>query len=72
MHSPRRSTRLAALACAAGDTANRLGIQAGKSPPVMSPSRVARTQRAASAIPTRSPPPSCAAFTASWKFSRQR
>jgi len=61
-----------ALAWAAGLTWNSVGSQAGKSPPVMSPSRVALAQRAARPMPIRSPPPSWAAFTASWKFKRQR
>ena len=42
----------------AAPTANRVGSQAGKSPPVMSPSRVARTHRLTNnPAPITSPPP---------------
>jgi hypothetical protein len=43
--------------CEAGPTENRVGSQAGKSPPVMSPSRVARTQRGAARSPPGRPRP---------------
>ena len=50
-----------ALAWALGPTANRPGSQPGKSPPVMSPSRLWAAQRATRAMPIRSPLPSWAA-----------